>query len=128
MFDEATWAAVAERLKQRALRSVGNVADAQDLAQESMQAALRQDGLSTRADLIGFCLGVLRRQVAAYYRQKRYWRMVPLTATHEPATDIDPSDALVSREATERAAELARHLADADRQLLKLLLSGCPRA
>lgn len=128
MFDEATWAAVAKQVQQCALRCVQNADDAQDLAQESVQAALRQREFHSYKDLLHFCLGTLRRQVAAYYRRRHYWRMIPLADTGEPVSKEDPGSELASRDAVQRAARLAAHLGAEERILLALLLEGCPRA
>ncbi|MBI1747132.1 MAG: sigma-70 family RNA polymerase sigma factor [Acidobacteria bacterium] len=127
MFDEATWAAVAERVRLQALRSVNDPDDAQDLAQESVHAALQQGRLSSRSDLMNFCMGVLRRQLAAYYRHKQYWRVVPLENAVEPRVDPDPIVALAERDVMRRAAALAAHLGPEERVLLGLLLKGWSR-
>lgn len=120
--NEISWHAYADGVRFLALRSLGDSAEADDIAQESIAraiAATRDPDREPIEDPAGFLYGIARHLVVDALRRRE--RLFPIQSAEAfPAEHPDALKAIVTAENHQRLRSLLKQLDPADRNLIEL--------
>jgi len=127
---EFPWNKKIDQLRRVVLRKVKNPADAEDIVQDTVTAAVERGGFGTESHLSGFLSIVLRNKVADYFRKIKTNNETSLPETvvtgEAQAGKQSPAKEYETKEFLGQLQVALESLGEEDRCLIELMLDEHP--